>query len=244
LEIVVRDGKWFTIGDTGAEFFQFKPNDIVFNAEQSQQILEKGKITHGKRRGKALAEGTAFRLGSGSGTGSTTKKNSSNKSSSDRKHHKSRDKSSSKSSSSDKDKTTIDWIEIDLKRAEREVKNLKTVADNAFKTFETRTKNLRKEIGATNNEIWLQGKAYEGYLLAANKVSLSEDLKKKVRNGSIEISKYGSDTQKKIKEYQDLYEKALKSRDSIEELRQSVSKLYKQNFDNTVKKWENSLQKH
>lgn len=77
---------------------------------------------------------------------------------------------------------------------------------------------------------------------AAKKVNLSEELKKKVRNGSIEISKYDSDTQKKIKEYQDLYEKALKCKDSIEELKESLSKLYKQNFDNTVKKWENSLQ--
>lgn len=247
MEIIVRDGKFFTIGDNGAEFFAYRKGDVIFSAEQSEQILEKGKITHGKRRGKALVdgtaftEGTAFRLGSGSSGGGTTSGSKKKKSGSGSKKS-SGSKGSSKKSSSKDDKTTIDWIEIDLKRAEREVKNLKTVADNAFKTFETRTKNLRKEIGATNNEIWLQQQAYEGYIKAANKVSLDEDLKRKVRNGSIEISKYGSDTQKKIKEYQDLYEKALKSKDSIEELRQSVSKLYKQNFDNTVKKWENSLQ--
>lgn len=59
-EIVVRDGRWFTIGDHGAEFFNYKKDDIIFNAEQSKQILEKGKITTGNRRGKALATGTAF----------------------------------------------------------------------------------------------------------------------------------------------------------------------------------------
>lgn len=246
MEIIVRDGKYFTIGDNGAEFFTYRKGDVIFSAEQSEQILEKGKITHGKRRGKALvdgtafAEGTAFRLGSGSSGGGTTSSSKKKKSGSGSKKGSGKKGGSKKSSSKD-DKTTIDWIEIDLKRAEREVKNLKTVADNAFKTFETRTKNLRKEIGATNNEIWLQQQAYEGYIKAANKVSLDEDLKRKVRNGSIEISKYGSDTQKKIKEYQDLYEKALKSKDSIEELRQSVSKLYKQNFENAVKKWDNAL---
>lgn len=62
-EIIVRDGRWFTIGDHGAEFFKYKKDDIIFNAEQSKQILEKGKITAGNRRGKALAEGTAFASG-------------------------------------------------------------------------------------------------------------------------------------------------------------------------------------
>ena len=249
-ELLIRGGTFQTIGDDGAELISYKKGDIIFNAEQTKQIFEKGKITHGKRRGEALvdgtafAEGTAFRLGSGSSGSSSSKKSSSKKKSSSGSSKKSSGKkSSSKSKSSSKDNsTTIDWIEIDLKRAEREVKNLKAAADNAFKTFETRTKSLRKEINATNGEIWLQSKAYEGYIKAANKVNLSEDLRKKVRNGTIEVSKYDSDTQKKIKEYQDLYEKALKCKDSINELKESISKLYKQNFENTVKKWENSLQ--
>lgn len=59
-ELVVRDGKFFTIGSDGAEFFQYKKDDIIFNAEQTKQIFEKGKITSGNRRGRALAEGNAF----------------------------------------------------------------------------------------------------------------------------------------------------------------------------------------
>lgn len=64
-ELVVRDGRFFTIGDYGAEFFRYKKDDIIFNAEQTKQIFEKGKITSGNRRGNALAEGTAFSGGSG-----------------------------------------------------------------------------------------------------------------------------------------------------------------------------------
>ena len=93
-EIVVRDGRWFTIGDNGAEFFEYKKDDIIFNAAQTEQILEKGKITAGNRRGKALAggtafaEGTAFAPGSVSGsfpaaTSQSHSSSSSNKSSSD-----------------------------------------------------------------------------------------------------------------------------------------------------------------
>lgn len=62
-ELVVRDGKFFTIGAQSAEFFKYKKDDIIFNAEQTKQIFEKGRITHGKRRGRALAEGTAFASG-------------------------------------------------------------------------------------------------------------------------------------------------------------------------------------
>ena len=28
-ELVVRNGRWFTIGDNGAEFFKYQPNDII-----------------------------------------------------------------------------------------------------------------------------------------------------------------------------------------------------------------------
>ena len=62
-ELIVRDGRFFTIGDNGAEFFTYKKDDIIFNAEQTKQIFEKGRITHGKRRGRALATGTAFATG-------------------------------------------------------------------------------------------------------------------------------------------------------------------------------------
>lgn len=63
-ELLVRDGKWQTIGEDGAEFFNFKKGDIIFNAEQTKQLFENGKITTGSKRGTAFAEGTAFASGS------------------------------------------------------------------------------------------------------------------------------------------------------------------------------------
>ena len=56
-ELIVRDGKFFTVGSDSAEFFTYQKDDIIFNAEQTKQIFEKGKITHGKRRGRAFSEG-------------------------------------------------------------------------------------------------------------------------------------------------------------------------------------------
>ena len=54
-EIVVRNGRYHVIGLNGAEMFNIKPGDIVFNAEQSAALLKYGKISG---RGKAYADGT------------------------------------------------------------------------------------------------------------------------------------------------------------------------------------------
>ena len=54
-EIVVRDGKFFTVGDAGPEMFPIKRGDIVFNHEQSVELLKNG---HTSGRGKAYADGT------------------------------------------------------------------------------------------------------------------------------------------------------------------------------------------
>ena len=55
-ELVVdsRTGNWHTVGDNGAEFAQIKPNDIVFNHKQTEELFKNGKINS---RGKAYASG-------------------------------------------------------------------------------------------------------------------------------------------------------------------------------------------
>lgn len=56
-EIVVRNGRFFTVGDNGAEFVDLQKGDIVFNHLQSKELLSKGNIVG---RGNALAEGTVL----------------------------------------------------------------------------------------------------------------------------------------------------------------------------------------
>lgn len=68
-ELVVRDGRFFTIGDNGAEFFKYKPNDIVFNAAQTESLFKYGGIKGAKPRGTMLATGSAFVGGSIPSTG-------------------------------------------------------------------------------------------------------------------------------------------------------------------------------
>lgn len=58
-EIIVRNGKFFTVGNNGAELANIQKGDIVFNHEQSKNLLKYGHISG---RGKAYADGT---VGSG-----------------------------------------------------------------------------------------------------------------------------------------------------------------------------------
>ena len=54
-EIIVRNGRFFTVGDNGPEMFPIKKGDIVFNHEQSVELLKNG---HTSGQGKAYADGT------------------------------------------------------------------------------------------------------------------------------------------------------------------------------------------
>jgi len=56
-ELRVRNGKYELIGENGAEFTDVRPNDIIFNHKQTEEILKNGHISS---RGKAYVEGKAF----------------------------------------------------------------------------------------------------------------------------------------------------------------------------------------
>ncbi len=115
-EIVANGNRWWTVGENGAEFSYIPPNSVVFNAEQSKQLLEKGYINS---RGTAHLSGTAYRLGSGTSSTANSKKKPSNKTSkkpSTKAKAKSSSSSSSKSSAEKAAEDLIDWIAVLLER--------------------------------------------------------------------------------------------------------------------------------
>lgn len=251
-ELLVRNGRWYTVGEDSAEFVGYKKGDIIFNADQTREIFEKGKITHGNGRGKALAEGTAFGNGSGGlgrshkGSGVRTGKSSSKSSGS--KSSSSKSSSSKSNSSSDADKEadkfeeTLDWIEIAIDRIERAISRLDKTATSTYKNWTKRGTALNGQISKTREEINLQQRAYDRYIAQANKVGLSENYASKVRNGTIDIEKItDEDLNDKISEYKQWYEKALDCLDAIDDLRESESKLYEQRFENVSTKYDGYL---
>ena len=258
-ESIVRDGVWSIIPG-GAHIEQLKKGDIIFNGEQTEQLLKHGKIAG---HGKAYANGTvpdgsiastlasAYAGGSGGGsfqggaaTGADKKKPSSSKKSNSK--NKSSNKKSSNSSSSTDDakefEEALDWIEIKIDRLERKIKSLDRIAGSAFETYATRSKALAEQMGEVSNEITVQQQAYERYLQQANSISLSDDYKTQVKNGTIDISTItDEDLKKNIDEYQQWYEKALDCKDAVEELTESVKELYQQAFDNVVEEFDNYI---
>ena len=198
-EIVVRDGRYFTIGDNGAEFFNYKRGDIIFNHKQTEELFKNGKVTSNNGRGKALVNGTAFAEGNafsgGSGSivvGGKVKTSSSGGG------------SGPDDSDEDEFKEKFDWIEIAIDRIERAISSLDLKANSVYKSWSSRNENLKKEITEIGNEITLQQSGYERYMQEANSVGLSENWAKLVRDGAIDISTItDEDLAEKIGEYQE-----------------------------------------
>lgn len=241
-EILVRNGKFYTIGDDSPEFINYKKGDIIFNHVQSEQILKYGKIIHGQKRAHAIASGTAFATGNAFDNGSFGASNNgvyeaySSISSGSASKNK-------KSSKKNKDKEEwFDWIEIAIDRIERAIDNLELKATSAFKTWGERTSNLRKQMSLVTDEIDLQKRAYDRYIEEANNVGLDAHYAKLVRNGAIDIEKItDEDLIEDIKNYQEWYEKALDCAYAVDELNESLSELYQQNFDNVTKQFEDMI---
>lgn len=245
-ELLVRDGKWHLIGEKGAEFFGYKRNDIIFNGEQTKQIFEKGKITHGNGRGRALVSGTAFSngtIGANPWGNSSVPNYNYNVSTGSSKSTKSSKSASSDAKEEAKEfEEVIDWIELAIDRIERAIKNLDTVAGSTFRSWTERTVALNDQIKQVGNEIDLQQRAYNRYMQAANEVGLSAEWVNKVQNGKVDLELIKDEALKeKIDQYQEWFEKSLDCRDAIIELREEESELYQQRFDNVSAQYDGIL---
>jgi DNA repair exonuclease SbcCD ATPase subunit len=254
-EIVVdpHTGRWYTVGDNGAEFRDIPAGAIVFNHVQSESLLENGYVAG---RAAALVSGTALVTGgykpykpssspstkksssksSSSSSGSSSSRSSSGSSSS-------KSSSSSSSSSSEKDfEETFDWIEIAIKRISEAIDRVKVKAESAFKTLAKRNSAAADEISLITQQINTQNQAYTRYMQQANSVGLSSDWMDKVKNGTIDISTItDEDLSDKIKDFQDFYEKAIEAKDAVADLHEEIAKLYADRFSNISTDFDNQL---
>ena len=237
-EIIVdpNTGRWYTVGDKGAEFVNIPEGAIIFNHRQSDALLENGRVAG---RGQSYASGSAFVTGyipSGiKNNGSSTSGRNPGYS------NPNNGASSSVDDNYDKKLETFDWIEVAIDRIERVIERLGKVADSTFKSLKSRMNAASDEISMVTREIDLQQRAYDKYMSAAESVSLSSNLKELVRNGAIDISQYDEDTTKLINDYKDLYDKALDCSTAIDDLHESLAQLYKDKFDNIQGNYNNKL---
>lgn len=231
-EIVVdpKTGRWYTVGDKGAEFRNIPAGAIVFNHKQTESLLENGYVAG---RARALVNGTAMVSGgisgsyvkytapsSGGATGST---------------------SSTQTTKSNVDKEKTDWIAIAIDRIEREIKKLSNASSSAFDSLKVRLAATKDSIALITKELSIQQQAQQRYLAEANNVKLSDSIKKLVRDGAIDIGRYDEDTQKLIEDYQKWYEAFLDCSDAVDKLKENLAELYQDAFDASKTNAENQI---
>lgn len=245
-EIVVdpRTGKWYTVGDNGAEFRDIPHGAIVFNHLQSESLLGNG---YAIGRATALASGTAMVTG-GIKVKQANKSASYNQpvkstSSSNNTSKKSYNKSSEEAKkASDDFEEIFDWVEIALNRIIEAINRIETTAKSVYKTLTTRNSALSDEITMITSQIDLQNQAYSQYMKQAEAVGLSAEWQEKVKNGSIEFSTItDEDLSDKIKDFQKYYEAAIKAKDAVAELHEQIADLYLDKFNNISNDFENQL---
>ena len=250
MESVVRDGKWMMIPG-GAHIEQFKKGDIIFNTEQTKDLIEHGYITGSNKKGRmAFADGTAHATLNAYSGGSWVFGDTGNGNLGGTNYSPAPRKSSSKSSSkststSNAEKAAkdaldaisgyFDWVKVRFDRLARETELAENAIENAVGLFEKQSA-TSKTIEKVQAEINAAKAGADRYLSHANwyagKSGLSADIQNQVKSGTIDISKYDEDTQKKISEYQSWYENYLDALDKVIDLQKKENELAQQRLEN------------
>lgn len=255
LRVNSKTGQWELIGEGGAEFKSLNKGDIIFNHKQTEELLKNGYVTSNGGRGRALLKGTVDKLNSffkvsknayaggyggggsfgGGGSGGNMWANNNKKPYTPAK--------TAAKEARDDFKETFDYIEIAIDRVERAIQKLDTVANSAYKAFSKRNSTLIEQFSKVTEEINLQKQAYDYYMQSANAIGLSEDYKNKIRNGAIQIEDITDENlADQIKQFQELYEKALDCQDAVVELEESLGDLVKAKFDNITDEFDYQIE--
>lgn len=236
-ELVVRGNRFFTVGANGAEIAHLKAGDIVFNHEQTRQLLSKGKINS---RGRALAQGNARALASnrqGSGYSSIPGLNLKVTSTSD--DTKATDANTaaknantkatnSNTSSTKKNQNIFDGIARKLKYFANKTKE---IADSItdYVNGEFKKRQLNKEISSINKEIVINQKSAKAYQKNADALGLSAAWKKRIKTGNYNINEITDENlYKSISNYQTYYDKATECKQAVVDLKKQQMQLYEQ----------------
>ena len=152
---------------------------------------------------------------------------------------KTRDAKDKANKSAEDTKKIYDWIEKAIQRQEEEISRLDKTVTATYKDWSKRNTSLLSEINEITKEISMQQSAYQAYLRDAEAIPLSEEYKKLVREGAMRSELISDKTlQKNIDEYEELYDKAIKAKDAIEDLNAKIAALAKSKFDNVKSEFE------
>ena len=254
-ESIVRNGVWSLIPG-GAHFENLRKGDIIFSAQQTEDLLNHGK-TPGHAR--AYASGTlsipAYAGSTGSGGGSfkggakktpsantkTSGGNSGGGGNSGSSGGSGGGSSSSSKSWEDPWKNVVDWFERLVTRFENRIDLAQSKSENST-VLSTKNNYLTKAINDSNTlmEDYIKGRnlyvrASDNY---AKKIGLSAALKKKVQDGTVDIQSLSETDKSKVEAYQKWYDKIVECDKAIQDLKSQEKELYQQRLDNVTDKYD------
>lgn len=249
-EIVVdvHTGRWYTVGDKGAEFVDIPAGSIVFNHIQSQSLLENGYVSG---RASALASGTALVNGAIKGKyakSTTTRKNKIEQEVAEAAAEEIANSTPDGGSNNPDDSFKyIDRVEIYIDRIKRKISTLSTSIKDIFSLWSDRGSGITQQIRNITEEIDIQKGAAKRYLEEArkqiDKYDLDPEWVKSLETGNLGFIYLTNldELDEGYRTYLSWYEKYLDCRDSIVGLEQDLSQLYKDQFDNIKSNYENQI---
>lgn len=222
-ESIVRDGVWSLIPG-GAHIENLKKGDIIFSATQTEDLLKHG-ATHGHARAYAQGTASGVTLAPAYADGTSELDDTIKKVSTQAK----------------------DWIETALDRLERIVEKYQDIAESDYSNYKSSEKNYNKALKNLNKQLQTQKDSRAKYVAKANEVAsavgLSDELKKKVQNGTINIESLSEDDKKRVDAYQEWYEKILDCDKAIRELTKSQKDLAKAKVERVIEAYDTVIGK-
>lgn len=256
-EIVVNPatGTWNTVGDNGAEFVNIPAGSIVFNHLQTEALLDRGFINS---RGLAQASGSAMVRGgipvkqTSIASKHTTYSGSKSPSNTDIAVAQAAKDSSSAAKSvtdaagkveswEDPWKNAVDWFERFTTKYHNSIDLNEAKAEN-YSSYENKNKYLDKEIADLSKLKggYQQAQGYYKYQAEAyaDMIGLSQDLRKKVQDGEINIDLLDEDTKSKVEAYQEWYDKIHECESELEKLKKKEKEVDQQKLDNITDRFD------
>ena len=222
-ESIVRDGVWSLIPG-GAHIENLKKGDIIFSATQTEDLLKHG-ATHGHARAYAQGTASSVTLAPAYADGTSELDDTIKKVSTQAK----------------------DWIETALDRLERIVEKYQDIAESDYSNYKSSEKNYDKALKNLNKQLQTQKNSRAKYVAKANEVAsavgLSDELKKEVQNGTINIESLSEDDKKRVDAYQEWYEKILDCDKAIRELTKSQKDLAKAKVERVIEAYDTVIGK-
>lgn len=251
-------GKYYTVGDNGAEMVELKKGSIIFNHKQTEGLLKNGYVTsRGKMLGgNSYAEGNAHvtiwpngsskQQWNGTGYSGPSDSTYSISNSLSNAADSLSDAAEDLSDATDEFEEVFDWIEVRLQKIDETIDLLNAQLDNTV-GYSAQNSIIDQLLGVSNTKMSNLQAGLQEYANYASKLlaEIPAQYQEAAQDGAIAITEFAGEadeaTVDAINNYRDWADKVADLTKQIEELRTEIASLAKQKFDNVSNEYDNVI---